>query len=191
MSTGQPLIRIKTPLESSYSYVHVFKMETFLTCPGFVSLPLSVVLLGIAPYSLLVEDENRPSIDYIQRQWAMLSCKPFFDVRVVDITPQASNILGKPTPTVIVSNHTSWLDIYALFHLGYPIKFLSKQEVFYIPLVGWLCWILGHVPLDRKDKSSKHKAVSATKGKLEEGVNVVFFSEGEFVETSSMVLYVS
>lgn len=42
------------------------------------------------------------------------------------------------TPFMLVSNHVSWLDIFAI-NAAVPTRFVAKSEVRSWPLVGWLC----------------------------------------------------
>ena len=34
-------------------------------------------------------------------------------------------------------------DIFTLFHLGKDFKFVSKPEIFFIPIVGWSMYLTG------------------------------------------------
>ena len=63
---------------------------------------------------------------------------------------------------VYVANHQSWLDIFALSSMGIPLKFVSKQTIFYIPVVGWVMWLIGQVPLDRKREKQSGRTVLTT-----------------------------
>src|SRR5262245_38803666 len=44
---------------------------------------------------------------------------------------------GRHHPIVIVANHVSWLDIWAI-HAISPVRFVAKSDVRRWPLVGWL-----------------------------------------------------
>jgi 1-acyl-sn-glycerol-3-phosphate acyltransferase len=46
-------------------------------------------------------------------------------------------------------------DIFSLFHLNRPFKFISKKSIFYIPIVGWSMFMTGHVMLNRMDRRSQ------------------------------------
>lgn len=46
-------------------------------------------------------------------------------------------------------------DIFSLFHLQRPFKFISKKEIFLIPIIGWSMFLTGHVRLDRVDRRSQ------------------------------------
>eukprot|EP00959_Pyramimonas_sp_CCMP1952_P302103 6321223-Pyramimonas_sp.AAC.1 len=65
------------------------------------------------------------------------------------------NLPPKGTPVVYVANHQSYLDIFSLFALHRPFKFVSKTDIFYIPIVGWSMFLTGHVGLKRTDRRSQ------------------------------------
>lgn len=37
----------------------------------------------------------------------------------------------------------TWQDIYSLFHLDRPFKFISKTSNFFIPIIGWSMFLTG------------------------------------------------
>ena len=47
---------------------------------------------------------------------------------------------------LIVSNHVSWVDIFALFRAFHGraafIRFFLKQQLFWVPIIGQACWAL-------------------------------------------------
>ena len=67
----------------------------------------------------------------------------------------AENLPPADQACVYVANHQSFLDIYTLFHLHRPFKFISKVSNFLIPCIGWSMYLTGHVPLQRLDRRSQ------------------------------------
>lgn len=142
---------------------------------GFLSLPLSMVMFISAPAVLLFDPKDRRFFNYIQHVWAKYTCAPFLKTTVVGADKLEAS---KHKAVVYVSNHQSWLDIYLLLAQGFPVKFISKREVFYIPLVGWVMGLIGHIPLKRGDKQSGREALETCVEYVENGVSVFFFPEG-------------
>jgi 1-acyl-sn-glycerol-3-phosphate acyltransferase len=85
--------------------------------------------------------------------------------------------LGKG-PYVIVSNHQSGLDILVAFHLFYPFKWVSKIEMFRVPLIGWNMSLNRYIPLIRGDKESIKTMLAACEAAIAQGCSVYFFPEG-------------
>ena len=50
---------------------------------------------------------------------------------------------------VVVSNHESFADILLISHLPWEMKWLSKAELFRIPIMGWMMWLAGDIPVKR------------------------------------------
>lgn len=81
-------------------------------------------------------------------------------------------------PYIVVSNHESFVDILLISHLPWEMKWLSKKEMFKIPLVGWLMTMAGDIPLERGESSSASKAMQQCKTWLDRRVSVMIFPEG-------------
>ena len=83
-------------------------------------------------------------------------------------------------PQVIVSNHVSWYDIFAIAGiLPVPFHFVAKKELERIPLFGRAWKTAGHISIDR---SNRQKAVESLRRAGEEirarNSAVIIFAEG-------------
>lgn len=78
-------------------------------------------------------------------------------------------------PTMVISNHISWLDILVLGGC-YELHFLSKEEVKKWPIIGFLTVISGTLLIKRG--SGAEGAIEEMQGALLKGENVCFFPEG-------------
>jgi 1-acyl-sn-glycerol-3-phosphate acyltransferase len=81
-------------------------------------------------------------------------------------------------PAVLVANHLSLLDILVLYGLFRPFKWVSKAELFRIPVVGWNMWLNDYVPLRRGDRESIRNMMEHARRHLEAGTPVLLFPEG-------------
>ena len=82
-------------------------------------------------------------------------------------------------PYVVVVNHQSVLDILAVL-AGLPIhfKFIAKQELFWVPFLGWHLQIARYIPLKRGNPESGRQCLEKARNWLRRGVSIVFFPEG-------------
>ena len=79
-------------------------------------------------------------------------------------------------PILLVSNHTSWLDIPVLSALA-PIAFIAKQEVADWPFLGTLARLQRTVFIERRSSSTaRHR--DAIGDRLVQGDCLVLFAEG-------------
>ena len=81
-------------------------------------------------------------------------------------------------PYVVVANHESFVDILLISHLPFEMKWLSKIEMFKIPVVGWLMRLAGDIPVTRGERSSGADALTQCADRLSKKVSVMIFPEG-------------
>ena len=104
-----------------------------------LAVPLFVTMLLLAPLVALFDPKRRRAQHFVNDWWAKASTAPFYRVRIVgkEKLPKFNE------PAVYVANHQSFLDIYTLFWLGRPFKFISKTSNFLIPIIGWSMFLTG------------------------------------------------
>lgn len=88
---------------------------------------------------------------------------------------------------VIVVNHQSAMDIIALYGwLGIDFRWVMKQEIRKVPFLGYACYRVGHIYIDRKNKIAAIESLEAAKEKVINGTSVLFFPEGTRTESSEL-----
>jgi len=93
---------------------------------------------------------------------------------------------------VVVCNHESQLDILALYgRLGLDLRWIVKQEIRSIPLIGWGCRIVGHVFVDRQDRDAAIASINQAVLRLEPGEGMLFFPEGTRSKTGELMPFKS
>ena len=92
-------------------------------------------------------------------------------------------------PYVVVSNHESFVDILLISHLPWEMKWLSKVELFNIPVLGWLLRLAKDIPVKRGKASSAVEALQRCRDKLEHRMSVMIFPEGTRSETEEMLSF--
>ncbi|HTH66561.1 MAG TPA: lysophospholipid acyltransferase family protein [Gemmatimonadales bacterium] len=92
-------------------------------------------------------------------------------------------------PVVYASNHSSMFDIWALA-AGMPgsIRFVAKQELARIPLLGQAMLAAGHVTIDRTNRNRAMDAYAEAARRIHErGVSTVVFPEGTRSRTGELL----
>jgi 1-acyl-sn-glycerol-3-phosphate acyltransferase len=79
---------------------------------------------------------------------------------------------------VIVANHASLVDILVLYALLRPFKWVSKEENFKVPFVGWNMTLNGYVRLARGDRKSIRQMMERSLALLRQGAPLLIFPEG-------------
>jgi 1-acyl-sn-glycerol-3-phosphate acyltransferase len=88
---------------------------------------------------------------------------------------------------VIVVNHQSAFDIISIYGwLGIDFKWVMKQELRKVPVLGYACYRLGHIYVNRKSSAEAVRALQGAKSVLVDGTSVLFFPEGTRTQTSDL-----
>jgi 1-acyl-sn-glycerol-3-phosphate acyltransferase len=94
------------------------------------------------------------------------------------ISAQGREKVRKNATYMVVMNHQSQLDILVAFRLYFHYKWVSKVEIFKVPLIGWNMTLNRYVRLVRGDKESIAAMMRDAEERLAEGSSVFFFPEG-------------
>ncbi len=82
-----------------------------------------------------------------------------------------------PGPIMLVANHVSWLDIFAI-NTAHPAYFIAKAEMRRWPVLGWLVAGGGTLFLQRESKRDALRMVSQVASALSSGHVIAVFPEG-------------
>jgi 1-acyl-sn-glycerol-3-phosphate acyltransferase len=81
-------------------------------------------------------------------------------------------------PYVVVSNHQSLADIPLISNLPWEMKWMGKEELFKLPIIGWMMSLSGDISVDRKNPRSGAQAIIKAQRYLEKHCSVMIFPEG-------------
>ena len=87
--------------------------------------------------------------------------------------------IDKKQSYIIVINHTSMVDIAALYFLPLNFRWVSKREVFRIPYMGQMLSLHGDIAIDRgRGTESMKKVIADGKMWISRGASIAIFPEG-------------
>ena len=100
---------------------------------------------------------------------------------------------GKPPaygsrPLMIVANHVSWLDIFAINAIV-PSRFVAKSEVRAWPFVGWLCARAGTIFIERARRQDTTRVNYTVAAALLGGDVFAVFPEGTTTDGSTVLKF--
>ncbi|MGB5559631.1 MAG: lysophospholipid acyltransferase family protein [Paracoccaceae bacterium] len=137
---------------------------------------LFIVVIGGLVLLLLLRLVERP-VWGLHRPWTphitQTVCRAAF--RILGIRYIVRGQL-MPDKGAVVSNHVSWLDIFAL-NARKRVYFVSKSEVARWPLIGWLARATGTVFIRRNARDAKVQN-HIFEARLNAGHRLLFFPEG-------------
>jgi 1-acyl-sn-glycerol-3-phosphate acyltransferase len=67
------------------------------------------------------------------------------------------------------------------------MKWLSKAELFRIPIMGWMMWLVGDIPVWRGFGPSAVEAINRCRAVLRKRVSVMIFPEGTRSRTAELL----
>lgn len=93
-------------------------------------------------------------------------------------------------PFIIISNHSSYLDIFMLHSIlpKHPFAFLGKAELLKFPIVKTYFKAL-NIPVYRQDKTKAGQSLAQAKKSMEAGWSIVIFPEGTIPEQNIPKMY--
>lgn len=136
-----------------------------------------VLFVAMALFSVILSPFDRQrKIVHAQCFWwadAVIALNPYWKVNVSGL----ENI-DHSKRYVIVSNHQSLADIILMYKTKTQFKWVAKDSLFKIPVLGWNMLLARHIRLERGDFSSIKKVYREAGEWLRNGVSVLFFPEG-------------
>ena len=91
-------------------------------------------------------------------------------------------------PLMLVANHVSWLDIFAIDAIM-PARFVAKSEVRRWPLIGWLCARAGTLFIDRNRRHDTAGVNTLVSEALRDGDVFAVFPEGTTSDGSTLLKF--
>ncbi|MDG1002276.1 MAG: lysophospholipid acyltransferase family protein [Pseudomonadales bacterium] len=154
----------KTGLYTAYKWVFVLPV-----------LVLTTTILG----SLIIALSFLGAPDYASRVFGTLWAKINTKAALIGVQTTGKEHIKQGQSYVVVANHQSLLDIYLLYgYLGIDVKWVMKQELRAVPVLGLACEMMGHVIVDRSNTASALASMERARERIKDGMSVIFFAEG-------------
>nr|WP_185872985.1 lysophospholipid acyltransferase family protein [Blattabacterium cuenoti] len=129
-----------------------------------------------ASIPFLFNEKNYPIVYWFHQMWARsnLFLMGFWYVLETD-----KEILDKNKQYVIISNHTSIMDIMLIYSLmrNHPLVFVGKAELAKLPFFGFV-YKKSNILLDRKSLSSCKQVFKTIQHQIDSGKSICLFPEG-------------
>jgi len=144
-------------------------------CTVFFSLHITFIILFI----------NNPSLaGYMAVLWARLNS--WVGMMSVSVSGKANTDPNQSY--IIVSNHQSLFDILVIYGwLGIDLRWVMKQELRKVPVLGYSCEKLEHIYIDRSNARSAIASLNAAQTRIVNGTSVIFFPEGRRSKTEELL----
>ena len=112
---------------------------------------------------------------YPAKLWAQAVCALF----LLPVHVSGREHLKPHTSYVFTPNHQGAFDIFLIYgYLGRKFKWVMKESLRRIPIVGRACQSAGHVFIDRSNPVRIAASMSEAESKMTNGMSLVIFPEG-------------
>ena len=150
-------------------------VDVLRSCIVIPLIYLYTFVMAILSFILSVFDKDGSLQHWCATTW----CRQIAVTAGAKVKVHGLENLPKDTAAVFISNHSSYMDIPAIW--GYiPVQFriMAKRSLFYVPFMGWFLWRAGHIPVDRGNARTAVANMNRVIEKLHEGCSLVVFAEG-------------
>jgi 1-acyl-sn-glycerol-3-phosphate acyltransferase len=97
----------------------------------------------------------------------------------VKVSAEGLENIQENVPVIFMANHVSYFDIFALLaRLPVDFRFIVKQELMGIPILGHAMKKAGYIGIERKDPRKALKSVQEAAKRIKNGASVLIFPEG-------------
>lgn len=120
---------------------------------------------------------------YPGKIWSVLFCTLSFS----PVRTKGFEQIDRSTSYIFVANHQSAYDIFIIYgYLGQNFKWIMKNSLKKIPLVGRACRSAGHIFIDRTSSAGIREALHQAERTLQNGTSLVVFPEGTRTHTGKV-----
>jgi 1-acyl-sn-glycerol-3-phosphate acyltransferase len=151
------------------------KLRVLRSCFFYIVLFLSTIYCGasaVISYHLTRRNE-KPHL--CARLWANINLW----AAGVKVGIEGLENIDPRLPYIYASNHQSLFDIFAVLgKLPVQFRWLAKEELFKIPILGPSMAAVGYIPIDRTDRKKAIESLNIAASKVEAGTSIVIFPEG-------------
>lgn len=141
----------------------------------YIILVISTIVMGTLALIVLFATSNANMGHWFACLWGYIQVKTAgVKVKIIGMEK-----LNTKKPCVYMANHQSWFDIFILLaYLPVQFRWLAKEELYRIPILGLAMRRIGYIPIDRSNRTKALKSLAKAAEKIREGTSVMVFPEG-------------
>ncbi len=164
----------------------IIKDVVFFLYQWLVFLPIFIILTILTAITVMIFSPlfgNKFWGYYPPKWWSKLTCW----LALCRIKVTGHDNLDPKQSYVFVANHQGAFDIFLVYgFLNQNIKWVQKQSLRKIPLVGKASEIAGHVFVDNSSAVSRAITIQKAKKQIVDGVSMMMFPEGSRTRNSKL-----
>jgi 1-acyl-sn-glycerol-3-phosphate acyltransferase len=141
----------------------------------YVVLFLFTVYCGVCAYTVYRLTGRAEKAHAVARLWARVNLR----MAGTRVHVEGVDRLKGEQAYIYAANHQSLFDIFALLAaIPYPFRWLAKEELFRIPVLGLAMEACGSIPIDRGDRHKAFDSINRAAERARLGASIFIFPEG-------------
>jgi 1-acyl-sn-glycerol-3-phosphate acyltransferase len=150
------------------------------------SVVINTLFLGTLIIILSSFDKSGNISHYIGKFWSLINVY-LSGTRIIMYGKEKIN---NKQAYIIMANHQSLFDVWVLIgKLPLQIRWLVKKDIRSIPVFGYALERMGHIYIDRSDKSSRVHGLQEAAEKTKNKTSVIIFPEGTRSEDGKLLSF--
>ncbi|WP_185877471.1 lysophospholipid acyltransferase family protein [Blattabacterium cuenoti] len=165
-------------------YIQVPLIFLWRTWFFFINLFLVPLWAGVS-IPFLFREKNYHIVYWFYQMWARSN---LFLMGFWYVIEKDKEILDNNKQYIIISNHTSIIDIMLIFSImrNHPLVFVGKSELAKLPFFGFV-YKKTNILIDRNNLSSCIKVLKKIQNKIDSGKSICIFPEGRVSNSSTLL----
>ena len=178
------------PLQILSTYRKSWKKQLLLSLyhPYKILVYLPVLILSTFFFGtlivIMVSLGSRKRVHRLPVLWAQCNIK----AALCQVRVSGQTHIDHNKSYIIVANHRSHFDVLALYGwLNTSFRWVMKQELRSIPVLGIACEKLGHIYVTRGSTVKSQSSIEEARSKIQQGISIFFFPEGTRSQTPQLL----
>jgi 1-acyl-sn-glycerol-3-phosphate acyltransferase len=131
-------------------------------------------------------DKKGNIVHYVGKFWSLLN----IFLSGTRLTIKGKEKINTKLTYIVMSNHQSLFDVWALIgKIPLQIRWIVKSEIRKMPIFGYTLERMGHVYVDRKNRTAAYISLETASGKIKKGTSVIIFPEGTRSQDGHMLKF--
>jgi 1-acyl-sn-glycerol-3-phosphate acyltransferase len=150
-------------------------MKTVRSILFYIILICATLVCGLSAILVSFITGRRDLAHLCGRAWANVNLW----ASGVTVRMQGLEKVQRDHPYIYAANHQSLFDIFVILgRLPVQFRWLAKEELFRIPILGQAMSAIGYIPIDRKDRHKAFESLNQAAVQVQNGTSIVIFPEG-------------
>lgn len=140
-----------------------------------ISVIVNTFILGIIVIFISFFDKRGTIVHYVGRFWSLLNIY----LSGTQVKIRGKEKIDTRRSYIVMSNHQSLFDVWALIgKIPLQIRWIVKKEIRKVPVFGYALERMGHIYIDRGNRTDAYAGLNEAARRVKEGTSVIIFPEG-------------